>query len=67
MLDQVIVEKVLLETMQRYKDFPVTKEVLLDIRKEIIATLIELHPDNGKMIEEEVSRALTDMSGINLN
>ena len=67
MLDQETIEKALLETMQKYKDFPVTKGTLLDIRKEIVATLVELHPDNGKMMEKEVSQALEAISGINLN
>lgn len=67
MLDQETIEKALLETMQKYKDLPITKGVLLDIRKDVVATLIELHPSNGKMAEEEVSRALEAISGINLN
>jgi hypothetical protein len=67
MLDQATVEKALLETMQKYKDSPITKSVLLDIKKDVVATLDELHPNNGKMTEREVSRALTQLSGIDLN
>jgi len=67
MLDQATIEKALLETMQKYKDFPITRGVLLDIKKDVVAVLIELHPDNGKMTEREVSRALTQLSGIDLN
>lgn len=67
MLDQETITKALLETMQKYKDFPITRGTLLDIRKDVVATLIELHPNNGKMAEEEVSRALEEISGIDLN
>ncbi len=67
MLDQATIKKALLETMQKYKDFPVTRGVLQDIKKEVVTILIELHPDNGKMTEEEVSQALTVISGVDLN
>ena len=67
MLNAATIEKALLETMEKYKDFPITREVLQDIKKDVVATLTEMHPRNGKMTEEGVSRALTEMSGIDLN
>jgi len=67
MLDQETIERALLNTMEKYKDFPITRGVLQDIKKDVVAVLTELHPGNGKMTEREVSRALTEMSGIDLN